>query len=76
MRYENKKIKRIINRMSKEGDEENPLTRVERISKRFSNKLSTGGHVERSHKSRVGRIGNKNIEQRYNVAAKVLKNVQ
>jgi hypothetical protein len=80
MKYENKKIKKIKRKMieykAKEDLDDNQLERIEKLKRKRDILLSRGGKHERSHKKRVGNAVNKNIDKRYNIAAKVLERIE
>ncbi len=79
MKYESKKTKKIKEKMieykAKEDLDDNQLERVEKLRRRRDILLSRGGKYERSHKKRVGNSVNRNIDKRYNIAAKVLERI-
>ena len=70
MNYVNKRRKKLLKRMAKranEGDEYNPYsTADDRLGKKLT-LYSRGGKRERSHKMRIGKIVNKNIDRKMRI---------
>jgi hypothetical protein len=75
VKYKNKKLKKIILSMGEGDQNKDPYERIQKILNRRLELFSRGGKRERSHKKRVGNIVNKDINNRYNMAYKVIKNI-
>ena len=80
MKYESKKTrklkKKIIEYQAKDDLTNDQMERIEKLRRKRDVLLSRGGKIERSHKKRVGNIANKNIDKRYDIAAKVMERIE
>ena len=78
MRYLNKKIRKLLKRIRQrqhEGDEnKDPYSVADDVLGRKLSILSRGGFVERSHKSKVGRRVNKDLDKKF-ITYKALENM-
>lgn len=74
MKYKSKKLRKKIDKIK--DPYEDPMEKTKKRLRKRLTLLSTGGKVERSHKNVVGNVANKNIEKRYNIAAKALERIE
>lgn len=76
MIYTNKRNEKIIRRMRKVVDKQDPQSRQEKILARNLSVFSRGGERERSHRKIVGNIVRKNMDEKLNAIEKAHKRLE